>query len=47
MATSRALAVSEGETLSRSYLETVIVLDNEFQNDYNGAGRVANNQSYT
>ncbi len=44
--TAHALAVSEAEPLSRSHLETVIGLDEEFQKDYNGAGQIANNMSY-
>ena len=47
MTTSCALAVSEGKPLLQLHLETVITLDEEFQNDYNGAGQIANNQCYT
>jgi hypothetical protein len=35
--TTHALAVDEKVPLSRSYLEVVISLDEEFQKDYNGA----------
>ena len=45
--TAHALAMSEGKLLSRSHLEVVIALDEEFQKDYSGAGQIANNMSYT
>jgi hypothetical protein len=44
--TAHALAVDEKVPLSRSHLEGVIGLDEEFQKDYNGAGQIANNMSY-
>ncbi|KAL9124300.1 MAG: hypothetical protein Q9217_006355 [Psora testacea] len=47
MTTAHALAVEEMVPLSRSHLEVVIGLDKEFQKDYNGAGQIANNMSYT
>jgi len=46
MTTAHALAVDEMVPLSRSHLEVVIRLDEEFQTDYSGAGRMANNMSY-
>ena len=45
--TAHALAVEERVPLTRSHLELVIDLDKEFQKDYNGAGQIANNMSYT
>ena len=44
--TAHALAVDEMVPLSRSHLEVVIGLDEEFQKDYNGAGQMANEASY-
>jgi len=44
--TAHALAVSEGKQLSRSHLDVVIELDEEFQKDYNGAGQITNRSSY-
>ena len=41
-----ALALEEMVLLTRSHLEVVIGLDEEFQNDYNGTGQMANNASY-
>jgi hypothetical protein len=46
ISTAHALAVSEMVPLSRSHLEIVIDLDEEFQKDYNGAGQMANKASY-
>lgn len=46
VSTAHALAMSEGKPLSQSHLKVVIDLDEEFQNDYNGAGHTANNMSY-
>ena len=46
MAAARALAVDEMAPLTRSQLEVVIGLDEEFQKDYSGAGQIANNMSY-
>ena len=46
MAAARALAVDEMVPLSRSQLEVVIDLDEEFQKDYSGAGPMANKASY-
>ncbi|KAI9715641.1 MAG: hypothetical protein M1812_005793 [Candelaria pacifica] len=45
IATAHALAVSEMVPLSRSQLEVVIGLDEEFQKDYSGAGPMANKAS--
>ena len=45
--TAHALAVEERVPLTRSHLELVIGLDKEFQQDYNGAGQMANNLAYT
>jgi hypothetical protein len=45
--TAYALAMSEGNPLSRSHLEVVIALDEEFQNDYNSAGQMEALNSYT
>jgi len=47
VSTAHALAVTERVPLSRSHLEVVIALDEEFQKDYSGAGQIANNMSYT
>jgi hypothetical protein len=44
--TAHPLAVDEMVPLSRSHLEVVIGLDEEFQKDYNGAGQISNNMSY-
>ena len=44
--TAHALAVDEMVPLSRSHLEVIIRLDEEFQTDYSGAGRIANSMSY-
>ncbi len=44
--TAHALAVEEQVPLTRSHLEVVIGLDQEFQKDYNGAGQMANIASY-
>ena len=46
IATAHALAVNEMVPLSRSQLEIVIGLDEEFQKDYSGAGSMANRASY-
>ena len=46
MAAARALAMDEKVPLSRSQLEVVIGLDEEFQKDYSGAGSIANKDSY-
>ncbi|KAI9791932.1 MAG: hypothetical protein M1835_008168 [Candelina submexicana] len=46
IATAHALAVSEMVPLSRSQLEVVVSLDEEFQRDYSGAGPMANKASY-
>ena len=46
MAATRALAVDEIVPLSRSQLEVVIGLNEEFQKDYSGAGSIANKGSY-
>ena len=46
ISTAHALAVNEKVPLSPSHLEIVIDLDKDFQNDYNGAGQMANKASY-
>ena len=44
--TAHALAVDEMVPLSRSHLEVLIRLDEEFQTDYSGVRRMANSMSY-
>ena len=46
MSTARALAKYEEKALSLQHLMVVIGLDEEFQNDYKGAGQLANGLSY-